>query len=142
MEAPKKGALNSQFEKTSNADKKHTRDNVSGHDIQEKIDTYQSVSQHIEQHFKLQALKREYLKEKRQREANRSQQATHYAHGIQAGLPHKNYGSITNNHRIEDQKLRTQTARAAKEIYRSRSYLKQELGKGQLKGRLKDRFKT
>lgn len=87
------------------------------------MELYSRIGDEKDQYFKVQAMKKEYLKQIKEREVNRTKSDIHYAHGVRSGLPHPHIENIKDFEQQQDQKLRNEVTKEAKEYYKDNNSL-------------------
>ncbi len=112
------------IEQNNNSDKNQYKDaDLSHEELQDRLEQYSRVGGQMDEYFKVQAMKEKYLKQIKEKEANRTKSDIHYAKGVRTGLPHVHIEDIRDVQQHQDQKLRNEVSKDAKEQYRDNNSL-------------------
>lgn len=97
--------------------------NLSDHELRERLDNYSRIRDHRDHYFEVQQMKQKYEQELSRVEEKRNVARIHYGQGVRAGLPHTPIDNLEAIHKYQDQKLRDDVARDAKNYYHENNSL-------------------
>lgn len=116
--------------------------NLTHHELNNRLQTYSQFSKETKDAFEFERLRQTYLKEMKEREANRNKSELNYTHGERIGLNQQPIEQIRDTNQYIDNKYRNEIHADAKQLYDKNPLLSKDFANGVKQNTAKSDFNS